>query len=724
MSFLNPLLLAGTALVALPIVLHLLMRRKPRQMEFPALRLIRKRHDENRRRLRLRHLVLLALRVLAIVLLVVALARPSVKLSGSLGSREAPVAAALVFDTSKRMEYEHQNRTRLDVAQEMGLWLLSQFPPESQIAVMDTGPGPAAFQVDRGAAKHRIERLSTSANSQSLWARLDDATRLVTDSELARREVYFLTDMARVGWAERTGAQVQDRPARMPEVGVYVIDVGVEEPVNSALGELRLSGQVLSDRTSLSIETEISHRGAEAERSVELHLLEPNAEAPGTARTLQRRGQKTVKLAPGQRQQISFDIAPREVGTHQGYVQIVGQDGLACDDRRFFSVEVKPAWQILIAAPRPPKQSALSVSQMLAPASFVRSGQARFDCHVVGMEALAEYALDPYSAVFLVDPTPLEPAVWRKLGDFVSEGHGLAVLLGRRARPIESFNGSTAQQLLPGKLLRTARRPEGDVHVAPEDFQHPILAAFGRFAGSVPWQAMPVFRYWQLDDPAPGVDVVVRFNDGEPAVLDRPLGSGRVLTMTTPLSNETDRRQAPWNLLLQGGDQSWPCFILVNEMASYLVGSGEQRLNYFAGQTAVLKLDPQDSFPSYVLTTPSAPADVAVRLTPDVRDDVLVVASTEELGNYRVGAGGSESGVELGFSVNLASEQTRLERLSEEELAEVFGPLPYRVARNRSQLEGDRSKQRVGRELFPLLILLVALALSAEHVLANRFYRE
>src|SRR3990172_7473842 len=137
MTFVNPLLLAGTSLVAIPIVLHLIMRRKPRRFEFPALRFIQKRHDVNRRRLRLRHLVLLALRALAIVLLAAALARPSVKLSGNLGSQEAPVAAALVFDTSRRMEYQHENRTRLEVAQELGLWLQAQLPRESQIAVLE-----------------------------------------------------------------------------------------------------------------------------------------------------------------------------------------------------------------------------------------------------------------------------------------------------------------------------------------------------------------------------------------------------------------------------------------------------------------------------------------------------------------------------------------------------------------------------------------------------------
>ena len=82
------------------------------------------------------------------------------------------------------------------------------------------------------------------------------------------------------------------------------------------------------------------------------------------------------------------------------------------------------------------------------------------------------------------------------------------------------------------------------------------------------------------------------------------------------------------------------------------------------------------------------------------------------------------AGSQACFSVNLAPAETRLDRLAEEELADVFGPVPYRVARQPSQLESERSMQRVGRELFPVLILLLAVALGVEHLLANKFYRE
>ena len=90
----RPETLALVWLAAVPFVLHLIMRRKPVKREFPALRFLRQRAVANRRRLRLNHILLLLLRMAAIALLALALARPVLRGAGWLASGEGPVAAA------------------------------------------------------------------------------------------------------------------------------------------------------------------------------------------------------------------------------------------------------------------------------------------------------------------------------------------------------------------------------------------------------------------------------------------------------------------------------------------------------------------------------------------------------------------------------------------------------------------------------------------------------
>jgi hypothetical protein len=718
MTFITTSLLAGAALIAIPIILHLIMRRKPKLMEFPALRFVQKRHDKNKRSVRLRHILLLLLRAAIIAFMAFALARPTVQFGGSFGSQEAPVAAGIVFDTAPHIGYRHENKTRLDTAKSLGTWLLSQLPANSEIAVLDTRMGSGAFQVDRGAAKQRIERLEVVSNSQPLTAAIDEAVRLLKDdSKLARKELYIFTDLSQGSWPSSRAVQLRDRLATLPGVGIYVIDVGVKDPVDYALGEVRLSGEVLSNRGSLTISTDISSRGGSGERAVELYMLD----AAGNPQTS---GVQNVVLAPGETRPVEFHKESFPLGVHQGYLRVVGQDGLAADDTRYFTVEAKPAWRILLAAPEPIDTKAYFLSNALAPSGFRKRGQALFDCEIISFDELSKKTLPDYAAVCLLDPPSLEPAVWRLLTDYASDGHGVGVFLGRNAlspdKPLSVFNNPQALELLPGPLLRQVPRPDLDTYLAPKDFQHPILAAFRSKSSEVPWDMFPVLRYWELGKLRAGVGVVLSYNDGRPALLERSVGSGRSLTLTTPVSD--DPNHAPWNHLPV--NEPWPFLILANQMASYLVGSSSEQLNYFAGQTVVLQLDPKEQRTSFLLTTP-APEE-SYPLPADVAHHRLVVSSTDLPGNYRIRAGGKEKegGFDRGFSVNLSPEQTQLERLGEKDLKEFFDPNKFNLAQTKEQIDRSVIKTRVGRELFPPLIILVAVVLALELVLSNRFYRE
>lgn len=715
MTFLHVAFLGGALAIVVPIVLHLVMRQQPRHLEFPALRFIKKREVANRRQVKLRHWLLLALRCAIIGVLALALARPSLVGSGVLGDQEAPVAAALVFDTNPRMGYRLQNKTRLEVAAETAQWLLPQLPLESDVAVVDSRTGSAVFAVDLGAAKQRIERLDAGAMSQPLSVAIENALTLVSESEKLRKEVYIFTDLSKAAWSPEATRALTRQLADLREVGVYVIDVGVTAPVNFGLADLRLSGQVLSRNSTLRVECDLVHVGPEGERSVELHLVNPQS---GTSDV---RARETYAVTPGETQRTDFRLRGLAPGTHQGFLKLSGEDALACDDVRWFTVDVRPAWRVLIVAPGDtggrPEDYALFLSEALSPHALKIKGEAAFECDVVAAEQLAARDLAPYAAVCLLDPHPLSPAVWQKLQGYAAAGGGVGIFLGRNASPSDSFNEPLPQELLPGKLLRQWRT--GEAFLAPDAFGHPILAKFAPLAGNVPWDALPIFRHWQLGPLAEGAAVVLRYSNAQPALVERPVGKGRVLTLTTTISDPANRRDT-WNLLPTGEDP-WPFVMLANEMLMYLVGSGAERLNYTAGDTAVVPIEESQRRPFYSLATPRGDQ---IRTPLDDKQDAVVVTTTEVPGNYRLQAGGEEQGVELGFSVNLPATVSELERVTPEELKTVFGETPFRLARGREEIDRSVSAGRVGQELYPYLIMLLVVVLAAEQVLSNRFYQD
>jgi hypothetical protein len=199
--------------------------------------------------------------------------------------------------------------------------------------------------------------------------------------------------------------------------------------------------------------------------------------------------------------------------------------------------------------------------------------------------------------------------------------------------------------------------------------------------------------------------------------VERQLGGGRVLMMTTPVSDPA--HSDPWNLL-PTGLEPWPFLALANGMVDYLAAAGETRLNYQAGQNVVLPLGPDEQVSNYVLSMPDGSA---LRQTLPPGQTTVSVASTELLGNYRLRAGGQQEKLDRGFSVNLPGEVTRLERAAAKEIVGAWGEDRTRVARTRDEIEVRVGLARTGRELFPALILAVALVLAAESLLANKFYR-
>lgn len=781
MAFVNFTLLFGASLLAIPIVLHLVMRQQPKQLVFPAVRFIKQRQDSNRRQLQLRHWLLLLLRCLALALLAIALARPSVRsqqlgdwitigvLGGllllvglaailalvqrrsrlasgglllaavvlalwlawmvrsalargdqaGLGNERAPVAAVLVFDSSPRMQYLWRNETRLDQAKGIASWLIRQLPADSEVAVVSSRPGGTVFAVDLAAAERSIERLESTAVPLPLTTVVDQAVELAAASRKDRREVYVFSDLTEAAWSGESPAALRRRLAEAEDVLLYVVDVGRDQPQNTALGSLQLSAEVLPRSSELSIDTDVACVGRGGTRTVELYLEKSDPELPliQDGRTLlpepQLRDQRIVDLEDGGARAVRFQLSGLELGTHQGWLKISGQDGLAWDDLRYFTVDVQEAVPVLVLSP--PGVTTKFFTEAVAPYEYRETGRARYACTTLEQTQLPNLDLDDYAAVCLLDPGPLTPPDWDKLAGYVRRGGGLGLFLGRNADPA-SFQGETARRLLGGRLVRQWRATEG-LFMTLRDLSHPVTAAFREIGTDVPWERFPVYRHWVLEDFSEGARLVMPLSNNKPAVVESLWERGRVLTMTTPISDSLRLQgRQPWNELPTGSD-AWPYFVLVNEMLGYLVGSGGTRLNYTAGETAVLPNN-RDRHPErYQLFTPlDQPQEVAAS------DGRIVVRFTEYPGAYRL-KGNRGGPVIRGFSVNLPPSASRLERIDRSQLDELLGEGRYHFARSQDEIVLGVGQARLGREFYPLLIALVALVLGLEHLLANRFYK-
>jgi Aerotolerance regulator N-terminal len=723
MTFLFPLLLGGLTLAGLPVLLHLIMRQKPKHLLFPAFRFLLQRHRTNQRKLRLRHLVLLALRVLLIAGLCLALARPKV-FSDRFSFGDRPVAAVLLFDTSYSMGYISGGQSLLDEARRRAGELLDELPAESRVAILDTAEPVGDWLPNLSMARDRIAELHLKSANAPVTSRLLEAYRLFAeldqegndDSSNLPRFLYIFSDRTGNSWDPSRIAdldRLRDRLAA-PVHPVYV-DLGVDKPVDVALLALRLPRQALTRDQRADIQVSVRATGAACETDVACQVdEEPTPEV------------KPVKLEDGKSQAVTFSREGLEPGLHQVKVTLRSNDALPFNNALYGTFEIRGTRKVLVLVDD-------SADAVFLKAALVSIGG--FTCDVRRIQDAQRMSplgneLNHYEAICLLNVFRPDDDLWERLARYVANGGGLAVMPAE-ADP-RSYNSVTAQQLLPGTLTQIISAPaEPGAIWLDESFQHPVMAEFRdwNMKGNIDFVQRPTAarHYWEVK-PAEGVSsVIVSYNDDRkrPALLERLFEPkarvrGRVLLFTTALDyTHLKDIKTRWNDYLVS--QSF-YLALLGETLGYLVGNADPlNFNYVSGQTVNISLAASALSPTYTLQGPHLSAAESIVPRSDNQTELALTRAVEP-GNYSLLREGKRIAA---FSVNIAPEESQLDRIPGEQIDQALGDgalLPVGQTTNlRDALQGHWSQPI---ELFPWLMILVLLALAVENFLANKFYRQ
>src|SRR5215471_10318603 len=179
----HAILIAGAALVGLPILLHLIMKQEPKRLTFPAFRFLKQKLKTNQRKLRLRHFILLALRMLLIALFCLALYQPTFK-SEQLNIRgEQPVAVVLIIDSTPSTGYIANDKTRLEEECRRAKEFLDELPDKSPVAIVDTAEMTGHWLPDLATARRRIDEIKETRAGQPVTSAMAVAYQLLASVE-------------------------------------------------------------------------------------------------------------------------------------------------------------------------------------------------------------------------------------------------------------------------------------------------------------------------------------------------------------------------------------------------------------------------------------------------------------------------------------------------------------------------------------------------------------
>ena len=494
MSFLFPAFLIGGLAVAVPIVLHLLRREHLPRVSFSDIRFLRAARVEQPRRRRLRELWLLALRVTALLLLAIAFARPFLTDAVAPGR---PATVVLV-DTSFSLSAPGQwVRVR---AQALGA--IAAAPADHLVGVVafdDTARVVADLAGVRAAARAAVEALSPGAHGTRYRVGLAAASVLIG---LRDGRIVVVTDLQASGWDLGAGAiseevDVEIRDVSPPAGNLAV--VGIEpEPAATAAVLLQAGASAGETRVSLAVD---------GDPVSEIHVT------PGPGRTT-----------------VRFPVVLPSAGV--AMVSVVDPIGYAVDNRRYRLLDPpEPASVLVVTSDRRARDAVFCLERALAPGEDAD----RFSVDTVAAAAIAARPeqLDGVRAVVLVGALDLDRRGRNRLAAFVRGGGGLLVVAGPALDPaLVTDLYSVADG--PRLGLGTTITHDEAVTLAPTDLRHPIIRGFGSLVGNL---GRARFNRTFALDVADAGTVIVRFDDGSPALVEHVVGAGRVLVFASDLGS-------------------------------------------------------------------------------------------------------------------------------------------------------------------------------------------
>lgn len=739
-GFLHIAMLAGLAGLTLPVLAHLLSKRKFDVVQWGAMQFLEL-GRRTRRRIRLEELLLLMLRMGVILLVVLAFSRPWAKgsLFANLGAGPSR-DVVYVIDGSYSMGWEgrhvtphaaaiqwvHQSLERLRRGDTVGL-----LEARDQVrSVVD--PVTSDFDLVRG----RLEKLPGPSGGSRLAPAIRQAVQMLSAGTNLRRDVVVLTDGQALPWTLADQAAWTRLDAILKDAAVrptlWLVSLGSEgevERVNYSVDRLLLSRELTVPDFTVRIQTTVRQSGGVATRRKV--YFEING---------QRLDDKTlsVNLPPNGEAAVQFEHAFPATGSYIVSVAL-DADHLPGDNRADAAVLIEEGLPVLLVDGDPqadPVRSETFFARSALTPQNVSSPWVK--ARVVTTSEFQPRDLEGMVVVMLCNVPKLTTAQTTAVQEFVAGGGGLVIAPGDRTDPA-AWNGLYAdgQGLLPAKFETVLSEEQAEtrpVTVTSDSLQLPWITMFrdDTADGGFELTRVRFAQWWKLSPPAnvgtaagevaaagaggprgsegpaaPPTHVAARLSTGDPWIVTRAYERGSVVQLASPVDDA-------WSTL-PGRRALAP---LLHEFVFLLAGHRRGR-NVETGAPLLLEIPRGERADQYVFRSPTDEV-LAASAAGDELHPAIRLNDTTLPGLYRVQKPADPAWKEQLFVVNFDRGESDLTPLSAEETENLTADDRFRrvdtVARM-AELQADDAPKA---ELWAMFLGLVLGLLVFEIYLTRR----
>ncbi len=711
MTFLTPILLAGASALLIPLVIHLLNRRRITHVSWGAMHLLHEVLKQTQRRMRIEQWLLLLIRLAIPLVLALCLARPVLNALSQLPGL-GKTSLVVLLDDSFSMRapvadgVSAAEQARIDLTR-----ILEALPRGSDAQILRVGGSPRpVLDAPSTALDLLIESLPDSPPAQgpvNLQDSLQAALAAAQKAGNPGREILIVSDFQRSDWAPvLSGAtlpalaalQAEDEAAR-PALTLLALPTQLSE--NLSIASAELSAQLVAARQPVALRVRVQNHGQRPWQDVPVHL-----EADGARLRTTR-----VSVPPAGEASLYFTHDFDTPGDHALTVRLEG-DSFPDDNVWHTVVQVREQLLVTLIEGAPGGSPLGGSLDFLGLALSPHRGAAvpnlrdLIVTRTLDARRVKEGDLVGARVAVLGGLQRPNGSLFQILSRFAENGGGVLLLPAENADPVrwQRELGSEAA-VLPAEVTGQAHIENVDfpARLQTSRFTHPAFLYFNDpRAGRLPDGEFQ--HWWKLEPQGEDARVIAALDRGVPLLVERPLGRGLVIQSAVPF-------KPGWsNLPLQ------PWFVpLAQRLTAWLATQDTESSAHRVGSAPVLALESSLSDSAFVLTDPHGQkqdlqaAGGALSLPPLLQPGLW---QWQPAG----GAPGDPKTTRR-LAVNLDPAESDLTPLTAAELAELASRLGAQTATDFDSYQRLDRDRRLGAEVWKPLLLALLILLFAEVLL-------
>ena len=702
MSFLNPFLLFGALGIGLPILAHLLNRHQVKRTDWAAMQFLNRNVRVRSRQLRLRDLLLLILRCLALLFLVFALSRPIWQGgNGSWFSGEARAGVVLAIDSSFSMEHGPEGATRFNRALDQARVIGEQLLPGDPVSIILLGGEDEVIARNMAFDPDRFEALLQKAKPVPAGMDLDRVPKrlkeLLGDMDAPQKEAYFITDAQGWDW-QRASSNFQTALSDLREESqVFFVPV-LGAAANLAVTNFELVSGTLRKGTTARYQATVRNCGDEPVSAVEVKCRVEGVQIDT----------KTIPLInAGSAETVSLFVPFHDSGATRITAEVSG-DLLQTDNVRRVVAVVRDRVSVLCV-----DGSDGSSGRLLRAALLARGDGIKDEGYLVRSIpwiSMPSEKLEEVDVVILADVPEITPEQAERFSRHVRQGNGLVWFPGDNVKTAV-WNDRASKEgisLLPA-LLGQPKRTGVDVGTG-----RPLNPSMPNHGITLPLRSLPedlfsetLFLKCLEVEPSPSSFPILSLaGSGAPILLEHSLGRGHVFMFTTSAGTS-------WNNMAQT-----PVFpMLMQQIVTYLAGREFERPRV-VGDSISLSYVEQPDATDAVFDTPSNQT-ITVPVREHRNQFVALLENSREAGFYEARV--SVQAPSIPVAVNVDTSESEVASITPIQLNANLKGTGVTVTNSEAELaaaiETNRTERSFWRNfMIAGLVFLLLESLFAEHL--------